>query len=175
MLAAVDDVHHRRGQQAGVRAADVSIQRQLAIAGGGVGRRQRYAEDRIGAEILFVRRAIELDHPLVDGDLVERIHAHKLVSDFFVDVVDGFQHALAQKVRLVAVAQLPGLMHTGAGAAGNGGRANRVIVQSYIDLDGRIAAAIENLPGVDIDNHAHGFGLLRRKFEVRQPARHFRL
>ena len=160
VLAAVDDVHHRRGQQPRVRAADVAVQRQLAVAGRRVGRRQRHAEDRVRAEVLLVRRAVELDHPLVDRDLVQRVHADQLVGDLFVDVGDGLLHALAQVVRLVAVAQLPGFVHAGAGAAGHGGRADRVVVERDIDFDGRIAAAIENLPGVNINDHAHGDGCL---------------
>ena len=81
MLAAVDDVHHRRRQQPGIRAADVVVQRQLAVPGRRVGRGERDAEDRVRAEILLVRRAVELDHPLVDRDLVHRVHADQLVGD----------------------------------------------------------------------------------------------
>ena len=62
VLAAVDDVHHRRGQQPGVRAAEVAVERQPAVLGRRVGRGQRDAEDRVRAELLLVRRAVELDH-----------------------------------------------------------------------------------------------------------------
>ena len=73
-----------------------------------------------------------------------------------VDVGDGLRHALAEVVRLVAVAQLPRFVHAGAGAAGHGGGADRVVVERDIDFDGRIAAAIENLPAVNVNDHAHG-------------------
>ena len=43
MRAAVDDVHHRDGQQVGVRAAEVAKQRQLGRLGGGLGDRERDA------------------------------------------------------------------------------------------------------------------------------------
>ena len=161
VLAAVDDVHHRRGQQAGIRAADVAVQRHLAVPCGRMGRGERDAEDRVRAEILLVRRAVQLQHPLVDRDLVHRIQAHELVGNLVVDIGDGGLHALAKKVRFVAVAELPRLVGAGAGTAGHGGGADRVVVQRDIDLDGGIAATIQNLPGVDINDHAHGVAAFR--------------
>ena len=90
------------------------------------------------------------------ADLIERVHADELVGDRFVDVVDGLRDAFAEEQLLVAVAQLPGFVDAGAGAAGDGGAAERAVGQRDVDLDGRIAAAIENLPAVDIDDRAHG-------------------
>ena len=81
---------------------------------------------------------------------------HQLVGDLFVDVGDRLLHAFAEVKRFVAVAQLPGLVHAGAGAAGHGGRADRAVVQRDIDFDRRIAAAVENLPSVNVNDHAHG-------------------
>ena len=65
------------------------------------------------------------------------------------------QHALAEVLRLVAVAEFPRLVHAGAGPAGHGRGADRTVVQLHVDFDGRIAAAIENLPAVNVYNHAH--------------------
>ena len=53
--AAVEDVHHRHRQQVRVRAAEVAEQRQLGGLGGGLGDRERDAEDRVGAEPGLVR------------------------------------------------------------------------------------------------------------------------
>ena len=39
---------------------------------------------------------------------------------------------------------------------GTAARADRAVVERHVDLDGRIAAAIENLPSVNVNNHAHG-------------------
>ena len=43
--------------------------------------RQRDAEDRVGAEVLLVRRAVEFDHPLVDADLIEGVQPIERVGD----------------------------------------------------------------------------------------------
>ena len=48
--AAVEDVHHRHRQQVRVRAAEVAEQAQLGGLRGGLGDRERDAEDRVGAE-----------------------------------------------------------------------------------------------------------------------------
>ena len=162
VLAAVDDVHHRGGQQPGADAAQVAEQRQPAVVGRGMGVGQRDAEDRVGAEVLLVLGAVEFDHPLVDGDLIEGVHAAQLVGQLVVDVVDGLQHPLAEVFRLVAVAQFPGLVDAGAGAAGHGRAAERAVGQLDVDLDGRVAAAVENLPGANVNNgRTHGLALFR--------------
>ena len=61
-----------------------------------------------------------------------------------------------QILLVVAVAQFPCLVDAGAGPAGNGRPAERAVGQRHIDLDGRIAAAVENLSCLDIDDRTHG-------------------
>ena len=53
---------------------------------------------------------------------------------------------------LVAVAKFPGLVDAGAGAAGHRRPAEGAVGQLDVDFDGRVAAAIENLSGVDVHN-----------------------
>ncbi len=150
--AAVDDVHHGGRQQPGADAAQVAEQRQPAVVGRGMGVGQRHAQDGVGAEALLVLRAVQFDHAVVEGHLVEGVHAAQLVGQLGVDVVDGLQNPLAEVFRLVAVAKFPGLVDAGAGAAGHGGAAERAVGQFHVDLDGRIAAAIEDLSGADVYN-----------------------
>jgi hypothetical protein len=50
VLAAVEHVHHRHRQHVGVGAADVAVQRQAELVGGGLGHGERDAEDGVGAE-----------------------------------------------------------------------------------------------------------------------------
>ena len=66
MHAAVEDVHHRYRQHVGVGAADVAVQRQLELGGGGLGDGQRHAENGVGAEPALVVRAVEVDELTVD-------------------------------------------------------------------------------------------------------------
>ena len=62
------------------------------------------------------------------------------------------RHPSAEVFRLVAVAKFPGLVDAGAGPAGHGRPAERAVGQFHVDLDGGIAAAIEDLSGADVDN-----------------------
>ena len=73
--AAVEDVHHRHGQDARRLAAEVAPQRLALLRGRGVRRGERDAEDRVGAEAALVRRAVELDQRAVEAGLVERVAA----------------------------------------------------------------------------------------------------
>ena len=71
--AAVEDVHHRHGQDPRLLAAEVAPERQADVRGRGVRGGERHAEDRVGAQARLVRRAVELDQRAVDRELVERV------------------------------------------------------------------------------------------------------
>jgi uncharacterized protein YqfA (UPF0365 family) len=66
-----------------------------------------------------------------------------------VHVGDGLLHALAEVARLVAVAQFDGFVLAGGGAGRNRGAADSAAGEANVDLDGRIAAGIDDLAGGD--------------------------
>ena len=68
------------------------------------------------------------------------------------DIGDRLANALAAVAGRVAVAQLHGLMPAGAGAGRHDGPAARAAVAMDLDLDGRLAAAVEHFAGVDVNN-----------------------
>ena len=138
--AAVDDVHHRRRQHARADAADIAVERQGGGFRGGLGDGERDAENSVGAETRLVRRAVELDHRLVDPDLVLGVEADERAGDLVIDIVDGGQRALAEISLGVPVAFLDRLMRAGRGAGGHGGASRGSVLQRHIDLDGRIPA-----------------------------------
>ena len=69
------------GQHVGVGAADVALQRQPDLLGGGLGDGQADAEHGVGAEVGLVRRAVEVDEEQVDAALVEGLEALEGVGD----------------------------------------------------------------------------------------------
>ena len=160
MHAAIDDVHHRHRQEPRRRAADIAIERQLVGRGRRLGDGERHAEDGVGAEPAFVRRAVERDHGLVDLDLRLGIHAAERLENLAVDRLDRVAHALAEIAFLVAVAQLDRLMRPGRGARRHAGAAARAVFEHDIDLHGRIAAAVENFPADDVDDGGHDWSRL---------------
>jgi hypothetical protein len=95
------------------------------------------------------------DHGGVEQALVGGVHAFELGSEDRLDVFDGLQHALAEVVRLVAVAQLYGFVLAGGGAAGNGGAAECAAFQNYVCFYGRVAARIKNFAGANCNNFSH--------------------
>jgi hypothetical protein len=106
-------------------------------------------EDRVRAEVLLRRRAVEPEHLAVDGRLLGRIQADELRRDLRVDVLDRLEHALAAVLALVAVAQLERLMLARARAGGNDGAAARTVLQVNFSLKGGVAPRIEDLAGDD--------------------------
>ncbi len=89
VLAAIDDVHHRHRQRAGIDAADVAVEGQAIILRRCLRHRQRHAQDRVGAQPRLVRRAVQVDHHLVDLHLVGRVQAAEHVEDLAFDIGDG--------------------------------------------------------------------------------------
>ncbi len=101
-------------------------------------------------------RAVEVDHDLVDLGLLLGIEAAQGLEDLAIDGADRLGDALAEIAGLVAVAQLDRLMGAGGGAGRHGGAAERAIFQHDVDLDGGIAAAIEDFASDDVDDGGHG-------------------
>ena len=149
VLAAVEDVHHRYGQRVGRGAAQVAIQRQSRPGGRGLGHRRGHRQERVGAQLAFVGRAVQLDHAAVDFFLEPRVDAGQRRSDDLVDVLHRLEDALAEVAPLVAVAQLDRLILARGGAAGHGGGGEGTVGQDDVGFHRRISAGIEDLPGVN--------------------------
>ena len=88
MGAAVDHVQHRHGQGRRLLAAEVAEEREPGIGGGRLRHGERDAENRVRAEPALVRRAVELDQPLVERALVGGVQAAHRLGDLAVDVAD---------------------------------------------------------------------------------------
>src|SRR5699024_3406843 len=159
--SAVEDVHHRYGQQMGVRPADVAKERQIGRVCGRLRDSERDAEDRVGAELGLVRCTVEVDQGLVDEALLVRV-----VSDQCrVDVVEYAEHGLLDSFARVSgatVAQLDCLELAGRRTRRDGRPADRPVVERHLDLDGRITARIENLAGSDGFDTGHSYSSARR-------------
>ncbi|CAM5376425.1 hypothetical protein SBADM41S_01019 [Streptomyces badius] len=85
--AAVQDVHHRNGQQVRVRAAQVAEERQVGRLGGGVRDGQRDAEDGVRAERGLVLGGVQVEHRLVDEALLGGVVPDQLRADLLDDGV----------------------------------------------------------------------------------------
>ena len=143
--AAVEDVHERDGQDPGVDAAEVAVERQARGDRGGLGGGEADAEDRVGAQLALVLGAVGGDQGGVEGALLGGVHADGGLGERAVDVGHRLRDTLAQVALLVAVAELDRLVGAGAGPRGHGGPAERAVGQDDVDLDGRVAPAVEDL------------------------------
>ncbi len=159
VLAAIDDVHHRHRHRilagGAIQVGDVRIQRYALGLCSCLGGCQGHGEDGIGAQLGLVLGTVQLDHRLVQRLLVDRVLAQQQVTDRTVDVGYGVQHALAQVTTLVAVAQLERLARTRGGAGRCTSTANNAVVQDHVGFHCRVAAGIEHLTSLDIDDLCH--------------------
>ena len=155
MRAAVEHVQHGRGQNAGVDAAEIAIERNLQRLRHGARGGHGDGEDGIRAQLALVGGAVERDHGLVDEALIGGVHAFELGGDHGFHVGDGLQHAFAEVVALVAVAQFHGLVLAGGSARRHNGAAQSAAFKNYVRFHGRIAARIQNLARANCNNLSH--------------------
>jgi hypothetical protein len=64
-------------------------------------------------------------------------------------MLDRAEDALAAVPLMISIAEFDGLIGAGAGARGNGGAAGDTGGEDDVDLDGRAAAGVKNLAGVN--------------------------
>jgi hypothetical protein len=162
MSAAVEDVHHRDGQNLGIGAADVFEEGLREGLGCGVRSGEGDGEQGVGAEFALIRSAIELEESAVDGDLVDGVVSLEFWGNDFCDILDGLKDAFAEVNVFVSVAEFDGLVFAGAGATGNGGGSDVASGEKHIDFNGGVAPGVEDLAGEDaIDQgqrHNVGYG-----------------
>ncbi len=152
--AAVEDVQHRDREHVPVRAAQVAEELQARRVGGGPGHRHRHADDRVGAEPRLVGRPVEVDQRLVDQALVVGLVAEQLLLDLLDHAVDGAGDALAAELG-AAVAELYRLERAGGRTGRDAGPADGAVVERDLDLEGRVAPGVQDLPGMDRFNRRH--------------------
>ena len=155
MSAAVQDVHHRHGQHVRHGPAEVAIQRQAGILGGGAGDREGDRENGVRAQVTLVGCAVEIEHRVVDRDLIFGREALEPRADHFVHVLDRLEHAFAAEAFGIAIAQLHGFVLAGGRATGHGGRADGATREGDVRFNCGVAATIEDFARVDGDDGAH--------------------
>src|SRR5690606_31014930 len=109
----------------------------------------------VGAEGALVVGAVESEHLGVDETLVARIETEQLGLDVLDHGLDGVLDTLAEVAALVAVTALDGLEGSGRRSRRDGRPGEGVVVEQDLDLDGRVAARVENLAGVKGLNGGH--------------------
>ena len=158
--AAVDDVHHRDGQDVGVEAAEVAVERDAEGIGGGTGHGHGDAEHGVGAELGLGFGAVELEQGVVDRLLVAGIQAAQGLGDGTVDVRNRLEDALAEVAPGVAVAEFEGFIDAGGGAGGDGRATEDTAAEADIGFEGGVAAGIEDFAGADGFDVEHVFSPL---------------
>src|SRR4029079_16634827 len=97
----------------------------------------------------LVGRAVEVDHRAVQGGLVAGLQTLNGLGQLAVGVGDRLRHAL-DRPAVPAVAQLDRLELAGGGTRGDRGAAGGARLQHHVDLDSRVAAAVDDLPRVHL-------------------------
>ena len=155
MFAPIENVEHRHREGAGIDAAQVPVEGQVEVAGGRLGHSHADRQDGIGPQLALGLGAVQFQHQFVDRNLFDRVHADQFFGNCLVDVLDRLEHPFAAVAPLVAVAQFQRLIGAGAGPARHDRRADAPTVQPDLHLHGRVAAAVEHLTTVHIDNFTH--------------------
>ena len=138
----------------GVGAAEVLPERKLALGRSRLGAGQRNTEQRVGTQASLVGRAVKIQQARVELFLLGGVDPEDRGGDLTVDVCNRLRDALTAPFR-AAVAELYGLVLACGCAAGNRCASGRAGLESDLDLDGRVSAAVEDLPGVSLGYGGH--------------------
>ena len=155
--AAVDHVHHRDRQDMSTLPADPAEERHACIRRARFRGGERHAQDRVRAQPRLVLRAVKVDQRNVERSLIVRVEAADGLRNLARDVAHGVQGALAAVDRLVAVAQLDRLELPGRRARRHGRATGRAGLEHDLHLDRRVAAGVEDLPGMHAGDRGSGY------------------
>ncbi len=155
VCTAIDDIHHRHRQDMRIRTAKISVDRQPACHCRGLGDRERYAKDGVGAEPLLGWRPVKITKDAIYAQLIFCFELLQRIEYLAIDRIDGLAHALPEITFRIAVAQLVRLKRAGRRAGGNARAAHGTIFQYNVDLDGWIAATVKNFTPDYFQNRCH--------------------
>ena len=167
--AAVDDVEHGDGELRRVGPAEIAVERDVGRDRGRPGDRERHAQQGVGAQLALGRRAVDLDHPAIEGGLVGGLHPRDGRGEDGVHVLHRLEDPLAAEALRVAVAQLQGLPGAGGGARGHRRESPGAVGEKRLHLEGRVAARIEDLSGLQRLDPGHRLSPFRPRGGLSPP------
>ena len=168
VCAAVEDVHHRHRKDVSVRSAEVAEQGQRGRFGGGFGHRQGDAQDRVSSQPGLVRGSVEIEQCLIDQSLIVGGQSDDGRCDLVEDRLDRLLDAFTA-VPGAPVTQLDSLVLTRGRPGRHGCAPEGTVDQGHLNLDGRIAARVENFASGDLLDDGHGLLLADRTVYCCQP------
>ena len=104
MLAPVDNIHHRNGQNMCRNTAKIGIKRKAACIGSCFGHGKTGAQNGVRTDPTLVRRAIKFDHRHIKVALIFCVETKDGVCDLGVYGINRFQDTFAFVAPLVAIA-----------------------------------------------------------------------
>jgi hypothetical protein len=117
----------------------------------GPGPRKRHGQDGVGTEIGLVRRAVEIEHDLIDAFLLGGIEPRQCGSDLGGDVLDRPRNPFSA-VAVSAVTKLVSFQRPCRRPGRDRRPAKPSAGQKDLGFDGRVPAAVEDLTGPDVSD-----------------------
>lgn len=167
VLSAIDDVHHRDGEEICRGTAEIPVSGQTEREGRSLAGGNGNAEDRVCAQCFLMNGAVQFDHPAVKGKLFVGVHSDEGRSYEFIYVFHCAKNAFAAKTFFVPVAKFHGFPSSRRGSRRDRGPPENSALQHNVHFDSRIPARIEDLPGDNLLDSVHPFSSLERYFFAR--------
>ena len=121
-----------------IRSTDIPEQRQLSRVSSGLGHGERDTQNRVGAQLGLVGRAVEVEHREVNLALVVSLEALEGVTNLVVHAGDGLEDTLAE-ITLATIAELNRLERPRRSARRHSSATDRAIVEGNLDLHRGVA------------------------------------
>src|SRR5690606_16611144 len=150
MLAAIHDIHHRQRKAESfglktINGSKILIERNLFLRGSGMRASKRDGQKRVCAKLLFIRRAVKLNHFFVDLAELAYVHSFDCFSNWTIHMPYRPANTLSCQ-SLSTVAQLPGFKRTGGSSGWNGSNSLPAPVENDFGFHGWKSARVKNFP-----------------------------
>lgn len=122
MASSIDDVEGGdREDELGVasKVGNVPVEGDALLSSSGLGNGHGDSQDGVGSELALVLGAVESNHLLVDGLLVNGVVSLERRGDDGIDVLNGLEDSLSKVLGLVSIAELNSLVDASGGSGGD--------------------------------------------------------
>src|SRR5690554_3308831 len=99
---------------------------------------QRNCKYGIGTQLTLVGRSVEIDHELIQTNLVKHVPSDQLRRNNFVYVIHRFQYSFAKEPALFTVSKLNGFISAGGSTGRHDGPAYGPVAEKHLHLHGGV-------------------------------------
>ena len=152
MCTAVENIHHRYGQNVRLQTAEEPIEGNILGLCCGIRCSNRHGKDGIGTELGLIFGAVNVKHRLIYCINIACLNPKERRGNLCIDILDSLRDPFAAELRLVSITQLQCLKLPRRCTGRRCTAANRAVLQDNLRLDCRISTRVNDFTANNSSN-----------------------